>query len=203
MSRTVSRILTGTLVAAALTVSPALAQQPQRLNGTVQKLDGNMLMIKARDGAELHVMLASNVQITAVLKASLSDIKEGSYIGSGALPQADGSQKAVEVHIFTEAQRGTGDGHRPWEGAPNGTMTNGSVGTAVTSVDGQTLTLKYKDGEKRLIVPPGTPIVRYEVGTQSDLKAGAAVRINNATKKPDGTFEASRVSVGRDGAAPN
>jgi outer membrane lipoprotein SlyB len=190
-------------MAATLAVPSAFAQQTQRLSGTIQKLDGNMLTIKARDGAELHVMLANNVQIIAMLKASLSDIKEGSYIGSGAVPQSDGSQKAVEVHIFTEAQRGTGDGHRPWTGAPNGTMTNGSVGTPVASIDGQTLTVKYKDGEKRLIVPAGTPIVRYEAGTQNDLKPGAAVRINNAAKKLDGTFEASRVSVGRDGVEPN
>jgi hypothetical protein len=202
MSGTVSRILACSLMAA-FAVPAAWAQQTARLSGTIQKLDGNMLMIKTRDGAELHVMLANNVQIVAMLKASLSDIKDGSYIGSGAVPQSDGSQKAVEVHIFTEAQRGTGDGHRPWTGAPNGTMTNGSVGTTVTSVDGQTLTVKYKDGEKRLIVPAGTPIVRYEAGTQNDLKPGAAVRINNAAKRPDGTFEASRVSVGRDGVVPN
>jgi hypothetical protein len=190
---------------AALAASSAWAQQPPtvRLRGTIEKLDGNMLMLKGRDGAELHVMLANNVQIVVVVKASLADIKEGSYIGSGAVPQSDGSQKAVEVHIFTEAQRGTGDGHRPWNGAPNGTMTNGSVGTAVTGVDGQSLTVKYKDGEKRLIVPAGTPIVRYEVGAQSDLKLGAAVTISRGAKKADGTFEASRVSVGRDGVVPN
>ena len=205
MSGTASRIVACVLIAAALAVSTAWAQQTPtvRLRGTIEKLDGNMLMLKARDGAELHVMLTNNFQIVAVVKASLADIKEGSYIGSGAVPQSDGSQKAVEVHIFTEAQRGTGDGHRPWTGAPNGTMTNGSVGTTVTGVDGQTLTVKYKDGEKRLIVPPGTPIVRYEVGAQSDLKPGAAVSISRAAKKPDGTFEASRVSIGRDGVVPN
>lgn len=205
MSGTAWRIVACVVMAAALAVSSAWAQQAPtvRLRGTIEKLDGNMLMLKARDGAELHVILANNFQIVAVVKASLADIKEGSYIGSGALPQSDGSQKAVEVHIFTEAQRGTGDGHRPWNGAPNGTMTNGSVGTTVTGVDGQTLTVKYKDGEKRLIVPAGIPIVRYEVGTQSDLKQGAAVSISRAAKKPDGTFEASRVSIGRDGVVPN
>jgi hypothetical protein len=200
-----SRIVPCVLIAAAFAVSSAWAQQAQtvRLRGTIEKLDGNMLMVKSRDGAELHVMLANNVRIIAVAKGSLADIKEGSYIGSGAIPQSDGTQKAVEVHIFTEAQRGTGDGHRPWNGAPNGTMTNGSVGTTVTGVDGTILTVKYKDGEKKLAVPAGTPIVRYEPGATSDLTPGAAVSLSNASKNADGTFEASRVSVGRDGVVPN
>ena len=194
----------GAALAAALAVSVVSAQQPQtqRVRGTIEKVDNNTLSVKARDGAMLAVTLANNVLVIGVVKASLADVKEGSYIGSGAMPQADGSQKALEVHIFAETQRGIGDGHRPWDGAPNSTMTNGTAGTAVTGVDGSTITVKYKDGEKKIVVGPGTPIVRYEVGQKSELKPGANINIVNAVKKPDGTFEAARVNVGRDGVVP-
>ena len=198
------RMLAGATVVAALASSSAFAQQPQtqRVRGTIEKIDGNALSVKSRDGGALTVMLTGNVQVVGVVKATLADVKAGSYIGSGAMPQADGSQKAVEVHIFAETQRGTGEGHRPWAGAPNGTMTNGTAGSAVTGVDGSVITVKYKDGEKKLIVPPGTPIVRYEPGEKSELKPGAHISIVNAVKKPDGTFEAARVNVGRDGVVP-
>jgi hypothetical protein len=190
----------------AIAVSPASAQQPagQRLAGTIEKVAGNSLLIKAKDGAEQTVTLADKALIVGVTKASLSDIKQGSYIGSGAVPQADGSQKAVEVHIFAESQRGTGDGHRDgWPGAPNGTMTNGEAGNPVTGVDGLTLMVKYKGGEKKLIVSPTTPIVQYQISDNSALKPGAAISIIAATKKPDGTFETNRVNVGLNGLVPN
>lgn len=181
----------------AFAVSSASAQQPagQRLTGTIDKVNGNSLLIKTKDG-EQTVTLLDKALIVGVTKASLSDIKQGSYIGSGAVPQADGSQKAVEVHIFAESQRGTGDGHRAgWPGAPNGTMTNGEAGDPVTGVDGLTVTVKYKGGEKKLVVTPSTPIVQYQISDASALKPGAAIRINAATKKPDGTFETNRVNV--------
>jgi hypothetical protein len=204
MSRVTRRALVGAALVTVLAVSSASAQQAQtqRVRGTIEKVDGNTLSVKARDGAVLTVALASNVTIIGVVKASLADIKEGSYIGSGAMPQADGSQKAIEVHIFAETQRGTGEGHRPWDGAPNSTMTNGTAGNAVAGVDGSTITVKYKDGEKKLIVVPGTPIVQYVLGEKSELKPGASINITNAVKKPDGTFEAARVNVGRDGIVP-
>jgi hypothetical protein len=186
-----------------LAAGSAWAQQPpqQRVSGTVEQVDGNTLTVKPRDGAAVKIMLAGDAQVTSVTKASLADIKPGSYIGSGAMPQADGSQKAVEVHIFTEAQRGTGDGHRPWDGAPGGTMTNGAVGDSVSGVDGPVITVQYKGGEKKLIVTPATPIVKYDIGTKSELKPGANVRMT-AVKKPDGTLEAARINVGRDGLVP-
>jgi hypothetical protein len=192
------------VLAVVLSVSSTVAQQPQtqRVRGTIEKVEGNSLAVKASDGAVLTVALTGNVQVVGVVKASLADIKEGSYIGSGAMPQADGSQKAIEVHIFAESQRGTGEGHRPWDGAPNSTMTNGTAATTVAGVDGQVITMKYKDGEKKLIVPPGTPIVRYVIGEKSELKPGASINIVRAVKKPDGTFEAERVNVGRDGVVP-
>ena len=197
------RILTVAAFAAVFAVSTASAQQTQRVSGTIDKVEGNTLYIKAASGP-LTLKLADNALIVGVVKASVADIKEGSYIGSGAIPQPDGTQKAVEVHIFHESMRGTGDGHRPgWPGAPNGTMTNGAVGQSVSGVDGPVVTVKYKDGEKKIIVTPQVPIVRYEIGDKSELKSGAAISVNAATKNPDGTFSTARVNVGRGGVVPN
>jgi hypothetical protein len=198
-------IMAGVALLAAFAVSSAAAQQPQtqRLSGTIEKVTGNSLLVKAKDG-ELTVTLADKSLIVGVTKASFADIKAGSYIGSGAVPQPDGTQKAVEVHIFAESQRGTGDGHRDgWPGAPNGTMTNGEAGNPVTGVDGLTLMVKYKGGEKKILVTPSTPIVQYQVSDASALKPGAAISINAATKKPDGTFETNRINVGLNGVVPN
>jgi outer membrane lipoprotein SlyB len=188
-------------MATGLAIATAFAQQPatQRVRGVIEKVDGGTLLVKSRDGTELTLKLIGDFQVVGVMKASLADIKEGDYIGSGAMPQADGTQKAVEVHIFAPTQRGTGDGHRPWDGAPGGTMTNGEAGSPVTSVDGLTVTVKYKDGDKKLIVTPTTPIVRYVLSDKSELKPGVSINVTNAVKKPDGTFEASRINVGRDG----
>jgi hypothetical protein len=201
------RILTTAAFATAIAVTAASAQQTQRVRGTIEKIDGNTLLIKGPDGAPATLTLADNAVIVGVLKATVADIKEGSYIGSGALPQPDGTQKAVEVHIFAESQRGTGDGHRGnWDGSPYGagvgTMTNGAAGQAVSSVDGPVITVKYKDGEKKVFVGPNVPIVRYEVGDKGELKPGAAISVAAATKKPDGTFSAARINVGRNGVVP-
>jgi len=199
-------ILTGAALVAAFTVSSAVAQQPptQRLSGTIEKVTGNAVLVKAKDGAEQTVVLADKALIVGVTKASLADIKAGSYIGSGAVPQPDGSQKAVEVHIFAESQRGTGDGHRDgWPGAPNGTMTNGEAGNPVTSVDGLAVMVKYKGGEKKILVTPSTPIVQYQISDANALKPGAAISIVAATKKPDGSFETNRINVGLNGVVPN
>jgi hypothetical protein len=198
------RALAGAALLGVLAASSAWAQQGQsvRVRGTIEKVDGKTLLVKGRDGAMLTLALADNAQVVGVAKASLGDIKEGAFIGSGAMPQADGSQKALEVHIFAESQRGTGEGHRSWDGAPNSTMTNGTVGATVTGVDGPAITVKYKDGEKKIVVPPGVPIVRYEIGNLSELKPGASITVVSATKQPDGTFSAARVNVGRDGVVP-
>jgi hypothetical protein len=204
------RILTAAAFATAMAVTTLSAQQPQtqRLRGTIEKVDGNTLTIKSPTGAPVTLTLAANAVVVGVLKATIADIKEGSYIGSGAMPQPDGTQKAVEVHIFAESQRGTGDGHRDgWDGspygAPVGTMTNGAVGQAVSGVDGPVITVKYKDGEKKIVVTPSVPIVRYEVGDKGELKPGAAVSVAAATKNPDGTFATARINVGRNGVVPN
>jgi hypothetical protein len=198
-----SRILIGAGVAAVVAVCFASAQQPQtvRVRGTIEKVDGNLLVVKSRDDTDLHITLTNNVQVIGVVKASLDEIKPNSFIGSAAMPQADGSQKALEVHIFAESQRGTGEGHRPFT-LPNSTMTNGTVGETVTGVDGRTLTVKYAGGEKKIIVSPGVPIVRYEVSDRSELKPGVAITIPAAANKPDGTLETGRVNVGRGGLVP-
>jgi hypothetical protein len=180
-----------------------VSAQTVRVRGTIEKVDGNTLTLKSTDGAEVKLTLTENALIVAVVKATLADIKEGTFLGSAAMPQPDGSQKALEVHIFPEQMRGTGEGHRPYAPVPNSTMTNGSAaGATVSGVDGSTLTVKYKDGEKKIIGPPNVPIVRYEIGGKGDLKPGAKFTVLAATKKPDGTLEAARINVGRDGVTP-
>jgi uncharacterized protein Veg len=185
-------------------MAPQQGQQQQtvRVRGTVEALQGQTLVIKARDGAQVKVNMTDNVAVRGIVKMSMADIKQGSYVGVAAMPQPDGSQKAMEVHIFPEQMRGTGEGHRPWDLRPNSTMTNANVERQVTAADGQTLTLKYKDGEKQIIVSPDTPIVTYVPGTKDELKPGAHIFIGAAAKKPDGTLEASAISVGRDGLVP-
>ncbi|MGA7329741.1 MAG: hypothetical protein WBX25_35990 [Rhodomicrobium sp.] len=182
-------------------IATAVAQDTVRVRGTIERVDGSVYVIKSRDGAELKVALADNPQIAGVAKASLSDIKQGAFVGVTAMPQANGNQSALEVHIFPEAMRGTGEGHYPWDLRPQSTMTNANVEQVVTAVDGQTLTLKYKDGEKKILVPTNTPIVIYVPGDKSDLKLGAKVFIV-AIRQPDGTLQGRAWRVGRDGVTP-
>jgi hypothetical protein len=199
MTTLMARILVGAFLIA---MGPqAFAQQTMRIKGTVEKFDGAVLTVKPADGASMDITLTDKLVVVGVVKASLDEIKEGSFVGSAAMPQTDGSQKALEVHIFAESQRGTGEGHRPYT-IPNSTMTNGTVGVTVTGNDGHTLTVKYKEGEKKIVVPPGTPVVRYEIGDKSELKAGAQVALLNVVKKPDGSLEGARVNIGRNGLAP-
>ena len=179
----------------------ALAQDTVRVRGTIETIDGSTYLIKARDGADLKVALADKAQIAAVVKASLTDIKQGLFVGVTAMPQADGSLSALDVHIFPEAMRGTGEGHYSWDLRPKSTMTNANVDQVVTAVDGQTLTLKYKDGEKKIFVPADTPIVAYVPGDNNDLKPGAKVFIA-AVKQPDGTLQGRAWRIGRDGVTP-
>ena len=161
----------------------ATAQEPPvRVRGTIDRVDGDIYVVKARGGAELKVKLAEKATVVALIKASLADIKQGSYVGVAGMPQADGSQKALEVHIFPEAMRGAGDGHRGWDLQPSSTMTNGNVEQTAASSDGQVLTLKYKDGEKKIVVPPDTPIVVYVPGDKSELKPGASIFIAAAVE---------------------
>jgi Cu/Ag efflux protein CusF len=182
---------------ASLAAASALAQapKPERLIGVIEKVDGHTVMVKSAKGDTLKLNLADKVMVVQIEKASLADIKDGDYIGSGAMPQPDGTQKAVEVHIFAETMRGTGEGFGPWT-QPGSTMTNGTVGATVTGVSGPVITVKYKGGEQKIVVPPGTPIVKYVIGDAGDIKPGAKFRVNAALKQPDGSFNVSRINVG-------
>jgi hypothetical protein len=184
--------------------SVAWAQQPPpvRIRGTIESVDGAVLMIKSREGADMKVRMTDNVAVFGVAKTELSEIKQGSYIGVTAMPEPDGVQKAVAVHIFPENQRGVAEGFRPWDQRPGSTMTNATVAETVKGTDGQNILVKYKDGEKKVVVPPGTPIVTFLVGDKSELKPGAKIIIFGAVKKDDGMLEANRVNVGRDGITP-
>jgi hypothetical protein len=206
-----TRILNVAVIATALMASAALAQQQtqtQRLSGTIERVDGNTIYGKGPDGTAITLKLADNVAVTAVLKATFADIKPGDYVGTGAVPQADGSQKAVELRIFPRPQADGGHYSNEWNGAPNGTMTNGfvqpagTVGATLAGVGDPSIVVKYPQGEKRIVVPANAHVVRNAFGTTDDLKAGAVFRAPAATRQPDGTYTASAISVGRDGARP-
>jgi hypothetical protein len=200
---TIRRSLAAAGLALAFSASMAWAQNPPvRVRGTIDKVDGDTLMVKSRDGTELTVTLAPNATVAAIVKASLADIKQGGYVGVTGMPQPDGTQRAIEVHIFPEAMRGTGEGHRPWDLQPQSTMTNANIEQSVTGVDGQTLTLKYKDGETKVVVPPNAEVVTYAPGDRGDLKPGVKIFVAFATKQPDGSLQAARINYGKDGLTP-
>jgi hypothetical protein len=188
-----------------LATSASYAQQPPpvRIRGQVDKVEGDVIDIKARNGDMLKVKLVDPAQVMAFVKASMDDIKVGKFIGVTAMPQADGTQKAIAVHIFLDAQKGVvPDRHSPWDLQPGSTMTNAIVDTTVAGVDGQTIMVKYKDGEKKVIVPPNTPIVAYAPGDKNELKPGAQIIIFGATKQADGSLTTPAISVGRNGVVP-
>src|SRR6266436_3657612 len=199
--------LTRPLVAVAMVVASslyAIAQQPptpSRLRGTIEGVAGDELALKLRDGEELKLHMAGDMRVVGITKISLSDVKVGSFIGTTTVPGPDGSQNAVEVHVFPESMRGTGEGSRPWDLRPNSTMTNATVADAALGNDGHTLKVKYKGGEQKVLVSPNTPVVTYVPADKSELKPGAKV-IAFMKKLPDGSLETNRVSVGRDGLAP-
>ncbi len=195
--------LAAALVALPFTAGLASAQAPatMRVRATIEQVQGDTLMVKTREGSALKVVLAANAPVAAVVKASLSDIKPGTYVGIASMPQPDGSLKALEVLIFPEAMRGTAEGHFAWDLQPNSMMTNANVEQVVTAVDGPTLTLKYKNGEKKIFVPSSTIIVTYTPGNRADLKPGLKIFIAAAKKLPDGSVEAPRLAYGKDGLA--
>lgn len=182
-----------------LSISGASAQQSQnvRIRGAIENVAGNLLAIKTRDGQTINVNLSGTARVFALVKASMEDIKPNSYIGVSAMPQPDGSQRAMHVHIFPEALRGVAEGFGPWDVQPGSTMTNATVMDTVAGVDGQTINVKYKDGEKKIIVPKDAPIVTYVPGDKAELKAGAKIFVIAAVPQADGTFNVARVNVGR------
>ena len=182
----------------------AIAQQPpspSRVRGTVESVDGDVLAVKSRGGEDVKLHMTGDLRVVGITRISLSDIKVGSFIGTTTVPGPDGSQNAVEVHVFPENMRGTGEGSRPYDLKPNSSMTNATVADSVVGNDGHTLLIKYKDGEKKVTVGPDTPVVTYVPAGKPDLKPGAKV-IAFMKKLPDGSFETNRVSVGRDGLTP-
>ena len=189
-------------VVLALGAGSALSQQSMRVAGTVESFDGHVLAIKSEKLGELEVRLADKTAVFGVSKATLADIKPGAYVGVGAMPQSDGSQRAIQVTVFAPVQRGVGEGFRPWSARPNSTMTNGAVDQTVAGVDGQMLTVKYKGGEQKIVVPPEAVILAYAVGDKSELKPGAHVAILRAQKQADGSLTADRVNVGRGDVVP-
>jgi hypothetical protein len=194
------------LIALAMVASSslfALAQQtsPSRVRGTIESVDGETLMVKSRSGEDVKLTMTGDIRVVGIVKIALADIKVGSFIGTTTVPGPDGINNAVEVHVFPEDMRGTGEGSRPYDLKPNSSMTNATVAESVVGNDGHTLMIKYKDGEKKVVVSPDTPVVTYVPAGKSDLKPGAKV-IAFMKKLPDGSFETSRVSVGRDGLTP-
>jgi len=176
----------------------AAAQAPDmvRVRATIESVDGQMVTAKSRDGVEMKIHLADNAPVNEVVKVPLSDIKPNSFIAITAMPQPDGSQKATAIVIFPEAMRGVGEGHRPWDFVPNSTMTNAAVDNAVTSVDGEKLVVKYKDGEKTIVVPPTAEIATYVRKSVAELKPGQKIFIAATKKNADGTLEAANISFG-------
>ena len=199
------RSLLASLAIVSVLASSAWAQKsptPTRIRGTIESIDGKTLNIKTREGNDVKVNMTDDIGVIGIAKTSLSDIKQGSYIGVSAMPQPDGSQKALAVHIFPEAMRGASEGFKPWDLRPNSTMTNATVAETVAGVDGQAIDVKYKGGEKKVVVPPGTPIVAFVSGDKSEIKPGAKIIIFGAKKNDDGSLETNRIGVGLDGITP-
>ncbi|MBR0881960.1 hypothetical protein ACVMGC_007496 [Bradyrhizobium barranii subsp. barranii] len=182
----------------------AVAQRapvPTRVRGTIESVNGDTMQVKSRSGEDVKLRIAPDVNVSGVTKISLADIKVGSFVGATTVPGPDGGQNAVEVHVFPESMRGTGEGSRPYDLKPNSTMTNATVSESVVGNDGHTLLVKYKDGEKKVFVADNTPVVTFVPGDKSELKAGAKV-VAFMKQLPDGSFETNLVSVGLDGLTP-
>lgn len=200
---TFTRPLIAVAMVAVSTLS-ALAQRapvPTRVRGTIESVNGDTMQVKARSGEDVKLHIAYDVNVSGITRISLADIKPGSFVGATTVPGPDGGANAVEVHVFPESMRGTGEGSRPYDLKPNSSMTNATVSESVVGNDGHTLLVKYKDGEKKVFVADNTPVVTFVPGDKSDLKAGAKV-IAFVKQLPDGSFETNRVSVGRDGLTP-
>ena len=173
-----------------------------RIRGTIESVDGPVYLVKNRDGAEMKLTVTDNPLYVAIAPATMADIKPGMFVGSAGTMQPDGTQRAIEVHIFPESMRGTGEGHYDWDLKPNTKMTNANVEQTVGGVDGQMLSVKYKGGEKKLLVTPETVVVTYVPGSKDDLKPGTSIFVGAAKKMPDGTFQTPRITYGRNGAGP-
>jgi hypothetical protein len=178
----------------------AQAPAPTRVRGTIDAIDGHELHMTTRSGQKVALKLAENPRVSLVVPIAIDAIKPGSFIGTAAMTQPDGTLKALEVHVFPEAMRGTGEGHRPWDQGAESTMTNGTVGEVKVS-SGRLLTLTYKGGEQKVLVPETAPIVTFEKGSLADVKPGAHATVT-ATHNADETLTATALNVGKDGFTP-
>jgi hypothetical protein len=203
-AKAIRTFVTPALVAATLLAAGSAVQAqtaaPTGVRGTVTSLSGDLLKVHTRDGKDVDVKLSQDTPIRGVTIANVNDIKPDSYVGTAAIPQADGTLKALEVHVFPASMRGSGEGHRPWDLGSNSTMTNGTVGSLVVS-NGRTITVKYKDGEKKIVIPQDVPIVALEPGDRSLLVPGAKV-VLFAHKDTDGSMAANFISAGEHGVTP-
>jgi hypothetical protein len=180
-------------------MTTAFAQQQGRIRGQIEKIDGAILSVKTREGTTLSVKLSDHARVSALVKASLAEIKTDSFIGVAGMPQPDGSIQAFSIHIFLPAQRGVvPDRHGPWDARPGSTMTNAYVESTIAAKDGETLTAKYKDGEKKIVVTPQTVIAAVAPRKKEDLRIGAQVIVFAWDKQPDGSLLAKSMYVGRD-----
>ena len=202
MSGMIQRTLAAASFALICMALPASAQETVRIRGTIERIEGPVYVVKNRDGAELKLTVTDNPLFVAIAPSAMADIKPGMFIGSAGMMQPDGTQKAIEVHIFPESMRGTGEGHYDWDLKPQSKMTNGNVEQSVAAVDGPVLSVKYKDGEKKLLVTPETVVVTYVPGNKDELKPGTKIFVAAAKKQPDGTLQTPRITYGRNGAGP-
>jgi hypothetical protein len=196
------RVLAASCIGLFFVALPALAQDTMRIRGTVERIEGPVFVVKTRDGSEVKLTVTDNPLFVVIVPAKMGDIKPGMFVGSAGMMQEDGSQKAIEVHIFPESMRGTGEGHYDWDLLPKSKMTNGNVEQAVTGVDGPVLSVKYKDGEKKLVVTPQTVVVTYEMGKRDEIQPGTRIFVAAAKKQADGTFQTPRITYGRNGEGP-
>jgi hypothetical protein len=202
MPKIIQRTLTAAGLAFVFAASAASAQETVRIRGVIESVDGPVYLVKNRDGAELKLTVTDPPLYVAIVKATMADIKPGMFVGATGQTQPDGSQKAIEVHIFPESMRGTGEGHYDWDLKPNTKMTNANVDQTVNGNDGQTLSVKYKDGEKKILVTPETAVVTYVPGSKDDLKPGTKIFVGAGKKMADGTVQTPRVTYGKDGLTP-
>lgn len=196
-------LLISSLLASALMMAgPSYADdaKPTRVRGAITAIEGDSLKVHSNKGEDLQVNLTKDTQVRGVTLAQVSEIKPGSYIGSAAVPQADGTLKALEVHVFPPEMAGTGDGHRAFDLGKDSTMTNGSVGDLVTS-NGRTITVNYKGGQKKIVIPDDVPIVNLVPGDRSLLKPGVKV-VLQAQPGADGALNALSISAGENGVTP-
>ena len=206
MSRIVVSVIGAFVIMALGPHAAAFAQMPPappRIAGMIERVDEAGVLIRPYEGGgTFEVELTKNVAVFGVSKGTMADLKPGAFIGVGAMPQADGSQRAIQVTVFAESQRGLGEGFRPWDRLPNSTMTNATVAETVAGVDGPMLTVKYKDGEKKIVVPPDATILVYAAGDRGELKVGARVAIVRVKQKINGALEADSINVGRGDVVP-